>query len=374
MSSDAQAVIQGVESKIITVTTSSDQPGDKVVFKLEIDENEIRARQFACHLTIHNDTKNSIHLLAINYRLGSTVKMQKTETTSFVDLKQEYDRLKEDVQLLLRSIYVTQSKEFAKEYSIRFLDAFKSIFSFKFMAQNLWLAYVYIFSFRFAEWRRYLSNKLFRMDFPVASAAEAEKAARTLMDKGIGSPVVEVILMAKIARMKEIEGIDENFLRPEFIGEILPGEIFERIYILKARRNLASIASYTAAFDVKLAWDEPIANSQRRAERMLSKSISFNVTPSPITLSIVAVLFSFLGTILNSVPIIKDQYSELFTFEFAKKYFVAAVLAIVIFNSLEITEFKDRFRSISWRSAMFVGLLCGLLSDKMLKAVTSFVQ
>src|SRR5258708_3004463 len=212
MSSDAQAVIQGVESKIITVTTSSDQPGDKVVFKLEIDENEIRARQFACHLTIHNDTKNSIHLLPINYRLASTVKMQKTETTSFVDLKQEYDRLKEDVQLLLRSIYVTQSKEFAKEYSIRFLDAFKSIFSFKFMAQNLWLAYVYIFSFRFAEWRRYLSNKLFRMDFPVASAAEAEKAARTLMDKGIGSP-------------------------------------------------------YTAAFDVKLAWDEPIANSQRRAER-----------------------------------------------------------------------------------------------------------
>jgi hypothetical protein len=177
--------------------------------------------------------------------------------------------------------------------------------------------------------------------------------------------------------MSAIEQIDKNFLRREYVTQIQPGEDLEQVYILKAKRKLSSIASYTAAFDVKLAWEESPTDcdvDKKNIERTLSRAVSFNVTPSPITLSIMAIIFSFLGAVLISVlPKSQAEFSALYDWASLKKYFVAAVLAVVIYNSIEMTEFRDKVPSISWRSAMLVGILCGLLSDRMLGAITAFV-
>jgi hypothetical protein len=76
------------------------------MFELQIAENDVRARQFSCHLIIYNGTQNSVDLLAINYRLGSGVSVEKNEDASSFDIKEEYDELKADIQVLLRSLYL----------------------------------------------------------------------------------------------------------------------------------------------------------------------------------------------------------------------------------------------------------------------------
>jgi hypothetical protein len=224
----------------------------------------------------------------------------------------------------------------------------------------------------FKSYARTMTQKLERMDFPITSAATAEDILKGLEAKGIAPPAVTNVLTAKIGRMAAIEVIDQNFVRPEYIAQVSPGEEFDRVYILKATRHFSSIASYTVAFDVKLAWGGS-AGSSPHVQRIMSRSTSFNVTPSPITLSAVAAGFGLLGTVVNSIATL-EGYSNLISIELIKKYFIASVLALVVVNSLEMTEFKGRVGSISWRSAMFIGILCGLLSDKMLKAITSFVQ
>jgi hypothetical protein len=242
--------------------------------------------------------------------------------------------------------------------------------------RNFRMMFIYLFTAKLAASQ--LVSKIRRMDFPIASSAEAQKIYEELK----GQNVEDVLISAKIARMKIIERIDSNFWRSEYIAQILPGETFEQVSIVKGKRRLASIATYTIAADVKLGWDGQSSTGKKRyIERILSQSDSFNVTPSPVTLSMFAIVFSFLGAALLKVEKLKETVSsdikphelmELFNANFALSSFMAAVLAVVLYNSIEMTEFKSRVGSISWRSAMFIGLLCGLLSEKMLKAITTF--
>jgi hypothetical protein len=349
-------------------------PDGKVAFEIEIAENDIRARQFACHLVLRNNTANSIDVLAVNYRLGSGVLLEKSDNTSFLDLKREYDQLRADIKYLYRTLYITYVDGYSKEFARKYLEGIRAEFSFK----NVIMVYFYVLTRGFKLYSNQMVQFLQRMDFPIASSADAQGVLKALKEKGVPVPLTD-LLTAKIERMAAIEQMDKNFLRPEYITQILPGEDLERVYILKAKRKLSSIVSYTAAFDVKLAWDEPPTGSGtgRHVERTMSRSASFNVTPSPITLSIFAIIFSFLGAVMSSVvidtPINFASLHSLVDLEIPQKYFVAAVLAVVLYNSIEMTEFRNKVPSFSWRSAMFIGLLCGLLSDRMLKAITSFV-
>jgi hypothetical protein len=191
-------------------------------------------------------------------------------------------------------------------------------------------------------------------------------------------------LNAKLHRMEAIEKIDVNLSRSEYLTQIMPGEVFERVYILNGRRNFSSIASYTVAFDVKIGWREEKyrsaeyeveADNLRSAERILSKSTTFNVTPSPITLSVFAMIFSFVGVLMSLLPKLNENLwtQQLLSLQHLQQFFISGALAVIIYNSYEMTEFRDKLRSVSWRSAMLIGVLCGLLSERMLKAITGFV-
>ena len=347
--------------------------GDKVSFEIKIEENDVRARQFACHVMLRNNTSKSIHVLAVNYRLGSGVVLEKSDNTSFLDLKKEYDQLRTEIKQLYRSIYISSNVDgYGKEFARRFLEDVRAQVSFN----NLFMAYFYMITGRLKLYANQMVQMLQRMEFPVASSEDARNILKGLNERGIQVPLSDLIV-AKIDRMSAIEQIDKNFLRREYVTQIQPGEDLEQVYILKAKRKLSSIASYTAAFDVKLAWEESPTDcdvDKKNIERTLSRAVSFNVTPSPITLSILAIIFSFLGAVLISVlPKSQAEFSALYDWASLKKYFVAAVLAVVIYNSIEMTEFRDKVPSISWRSAMLVGILCGLLSDRMLGAITAFV-
>jgi hypothetical protein len=342
-----------------------------VSFNVEIRENDVRARQFACHLKLCNNTRNTIHVLTINYSLGSGVTKERSDNTSFMDLKKEYDQLRRDVVYLFRTILIAYSEDFRKEFARQFLQSLRSRLSLK----NPLMAYAYLITRRFRLYENQMLQMLQRMDVPIASSKDARKFLDGLAKKGIQPSVSDLLVAKKISRMQAIEKIDRNFLRPEYVTQILPGESLEQVYILKAKRKLSSIASYTAAFDVKLAWEEAPAQGgpKLHVERMMSREVSFDVTPNPITLSILAVVFSILGTALNGA--VSKQSGDagpigLLTPQDAwRQYFVAAVLAFVLYNSIEMTDLRNRFRSISWRSAMVVGLICGLLSDKMLNVV-----
>jgi hypothetical protein len=238
----------GVKPDLPPEPEGPNKASGNISLEIAIAENDLRARQFACHLTLRNATENPINILAINYRLGSGVTMERTENTSLLDLKLEYDQLRNDVRFLFSSMYIAKSEAFREEYVKNYLQSIRRMIDFR----SILLAYLYIATGKFKTFANQANQYFRRMDFPVTSSDTARTILPKLANAGPDSTVIVELVTAKIERMHAIEQVDPNFLKPEYVTQLFPGENFEQVFILKAKRKLSSIASYTAAFDVKV--------------------------------------------------------------------------------------------------------------------------
>jgi hypothetical protein len=82
------------------------------------------------------------------------------------------------------------------------------------------------------------SQAIQRMDFPITSAEVARSTlSRFESAQQQEFSVIKELTLAKIDRMTAIEAIDSNFVRPQYVTQILAGETFEQVFVLKARRK-----------------------------------------------------------------------------------------------------------------------------------------
>ena len=103
---------------------------------------------------------------------------------------------------------------------------------------------------------------------------------------------------------------------------------------------------------------------------------SVMISPRPYVLSSVAVVASVLGTLLSLVksnvsePSDSDYIVRFLETWYSGTFIGSAVLALVIFNVYEHIGLRDRFKApVSWRSALLIGILCGLFQDRLLAAL-----
>jgi hypothetical protein len=188
-----------------------------------IQENDARSRQFACRLVIRNNMSTPVDVLAINCRLGFGVTMERRESISSPDLKNEYDQLRAEVITLYMDVYIVYSDEFRQQFVERFLFGVKKEFSFVnfFTAGGL----------RFVA--NHVTATIQKMDFPIASSADALRVLKNLKERNVNF-AIGTLISSKIDRMKAIERIDSNFfLRPEYVTRIQPKEYYECVTSLK---------------------------------------------------------------------------------------------------------------------------------------------
>lgn len=65
--------------------------------------------------------------------------------------------------------------------------------------------------------------------------------------------------------------------------------------------------------------------------------------------------------------------SHFFWWEFFGRAFIGMALAMVVFNAYEITSLKSLTDRVSWRSALLIGFLCGLLHNNVLKVLQALI-
>jgi small basic protein len=98
------------------------------------------------------------------------------------------------------------------------------------------------------------------------------------------------------------------------------------------------------------------------------------VSANPIALSIVAAISSVLGVLIHqfSAPNSQDKF-KVFDSGFLTGCLLAVITAVIFFNIFEYTTFKEKLgKDITWRAAVLVGALCGLLNEKILAAILAF--
>jgi hypothetical protein len=180
----------------------------------------------------------------------------------------------------------------------------------------------------------------------------------------------------KLDELREINGKkgDNN----DTIVTLEPGSVFTRIYVLDCERRKLYPVRYNLT--VECEFREEGRNEISRCAR----HIAISITPMAYVLTFLAMVFAILGVALEASAASNADLTasdpNQFWFKilperiFGPNGLAAVISAIIFFNIYELTEFGRRARpsvdleraGISWRSALIIGSLCGLLNAKIL--------
>lgn len=106
---------------------------------------------------------------------------------------------------------------------------------------------------------------------------------------------------------------------------------------------------------------------------------SLVISPKGYVLNFVVILAAGMGVVLKTAMDPKLQVAAVnITADPAAlgwPLVQAVIVASVFFNVYEFTNLADRVKmTLSWRSALLIGVLCGLMSDRVTAALQAFLK
>ena len=191
--------------------------------------------------------------------------------------------------------------------------------------------------------------------------------------------------MAKLSQLKRYDDQmeKEGGTAKTAIATIAPGSVFATTYVFRFGRGQTDAKRYTVTLEASYTED---ASEAVETGAVAASAI---VSPSPIVLSVVAVVSSLLGAVMKAaiashpdssssassigvgvVEAFRRVGDQLTPEIISLQMLGAMVLALVIFNIYEHTEFGTRVKmGVGWRSALLIGVLSGAFTERLLEAL-----
>jgi len=181
-----------------------------------------------------------------------------------------------------------------------------------------------------------------------------------------------------------LERLFEDWKRHEKVPETAPLEpdaTFTRVYVMRFPRSFVDPRKFSVGIDVGYTVLSPDGGVPTPFVASVSRVQV--ISPRPWVLSLLATGASFLGVLLGSAgrflrtdgappPPAFSWPDYLREVRSAPDLVVAPVLALVLVNVFEHTSLGNRIRmALGWRSAMLVGVFCGLASPRVLATLRS---
>lgn len=269
----------------------------------------------------------------------------------------------------------------------------------------------------------------------VGASADVDLALRAFgrpeNDSSMFAQIINYLRGRLEAIEKEEQGADAH--SAAYLSRIETEQEIRRSYVLTGKRGWLEPKSYAVVASCTASSTD--RGSGPAGERKESVTLTFQVSPKPTMLSLTAMLASVGGVIVKNTvksdddgknsgesaaepsaaepsaaepsvagpsvaePSVAESATEPVTVaawdrftdwfgsgvaefstrmgEFAplSESLSAIIIAGVFFNVFEYTEYGKKIQmGISWRSALFVGVLCGLLSQQIVKAMTAFIS
>ena len=191
------------------------------------------------------------------------------------------------------------------------------------------------------------------------------------------------VFRAKLDEASILEDLLDKERPGAWIADLEPGAIFTQTFLFSCERRLLNPKSYTFSFDCAYQLDGP-----SQPIRHCTGSVTADISPSPGVLNTIAVVSAFLGACLKfaiglakpaqgSAPVtvtldaLKTQIWNLSTIGTVVAALITALLFFNIYDSTEIGR-KLKFGS-GWRSALLIGGLSGLVTEKVVSALQALL-
>ena len=226
--------------------------------------------------------------------------------------------------------------------------------------------YINLF-FRISSLQARMKREFETFSFNVASATDARAAYTKWMESSTSHEAAKTLFDEKTKQLERIESRMDEGERPG-LTTLPSGGFFTATYVMRFDRKLFEPRKYQVGFE--------IAHSQGEGQpQTASVATSVQISPYPVSLSLVAIISALLGVLVRTAVAPESQpFAQMFSLAQSGQLLVGPIVALIFFNIYEYTAIgKEMLISVSWRSALLIGALSGLAHDRMLAAIKALI-
>ena len=349
----------------------------KVSCGLAEELSDQRSNDVTFRFTLTNDTKAPIAMFTPIVRVSNDVEVTEVTSSAAAATEKRRQQLAEELTDLLQRVVFVRTAAFRESWVQAMSTAAQKVFD-KVRGGNLYLNSV-VFLGRLVMRRGWMLDTLQKevnaLRYRITTAGEAFRALDRFLDRQSDEATRE-LFAAKSEQLARLE--EEVQLGPgarAIMAVIEPGDSFAYTYVLRFPRRWFEPRKDQISIEV-----EYLAEGATR--QRVGATQSLLITPHPMPLTVVAILGSGGGVVLKAfLPSLKANASPATIDQLFRKawfdgwFIIASIIAVVVFNVYEHTKLSTSFASlrISWRSAILIGVLCGLANDRVLAALQALV-
>lgn len=349
----------------------------RVNVELEEQLSDARSNEVAYRVKVENIGASAVSLVSINPQIPDDVELLEVKDSSAQASKTRHEKLCKELTELLRDHVFLTSKEVQDRILAIQKRMFKELLS---DAATIWRLYYSLLTgqyFRRLERQREARAAVW---FRIESTADAAIALRNWFDVPGEGPSLEILFRAKCEQLELLEREMSTDSSGSAIAVIEPDSFFATTYVLRFPRSSVDARKFSFSVEAGIADAEAEAEADAAKVQLHAASVSVTVSPKPYILSLITVVAALLGAVVKFVV---ENRADGGLYSFFGNLGVSLVtapgisgmvLAFVIFNIYEFLELGDRIRvGVGWRSALLVGVLCGLFSDRMIAALQALI-
>lgn len=347
----------------------------KVRLKFEPDQTDFRDHQVSCQLTIENTGASAVEIASITPRIPQHASLLETKDISGYALKAQHTKLCTELTALAKDVQFITDEPLRK----RLVAANTKLLNDVVSAKGIANAYLAMFTGRMAKNFEEYKKKEASLFVTVETAADASRLYTDIVssakDLDDGVKRAYKIKADKLTALESQIGFN---IKEAAVARIEPGSFFQARYIVEFPRNWFNTSQFTVSIEAVYAEVEAAPQKKDGAGNAPAKMIEqhsasatagIRISPKPVMLTLIAMLAAGLGVILKHAMALSSGGAGAEFAPGAVEFLGATILALVFFNVFEYTDLlKDFRKNISWRTALLIGVVCGMGSDRIYAA------
>ncbi|PFK30588.1 hypothetical protein COJ18_27605 [Bacillus cereus] len=345
-----------------------------VQFNIETEPYNSRSNQIALKLVINNNSEEKINLISLTPNVPMGVEIEERRESFQESTKEKImDLCSQLTQILNYHIFI-KYEDVKKEIIAANKELMDEVLSSPKQAMNVYLTLMK--PSMISQERKRIHSRLDAARFKIQNLEDAKWAYDKWFSNLDNDSIEKNMYEGKLEQLKNLEGkMNEN--ESNTLAVIEPKSSYTRSYVIKFKRRLFSQKIFNITIDGLYTED----NLSGQYRGTVSEPVT--ISPQSFALTFLAVFASILGSILkynleNTQNYYFSEYTDgLFRHLITGNGISSAIVAMIFFNIYEHINFGDFSKSINkspnWQVALLIGILSGLMADKIVKALNIFI-
>jgi hypothetical protein len=357
----------------------------KINITIEEQLTDSRSNEIAYRFAIENNNNVAVQVISIIPRIPEDVKILVVKDPSL----QEVSSMQNDICRSLEGIansfleeelkksksWYSRDTEITVTTSKEKQDRLKTIVEVLIESINILARLPLKLAFPFASFEIETTEQKVpdSMRISIHNYKEGLEIYNTFLENSEIKESIKKIFYTKLEKLKEIEST-LNHNTTNFLAVIEPDSFFALTYVLRFKRNVTNSKKYNIYFECCYC------EAEDNRKLISGASTNLNIAPEPSILTVVSIIGSVFGIILkvsmkttyNNAP--TKFFDELWNTSISGEPIICAIISLIFFNVYEHTEFSGKLKmNLNWRYALLIGVICGLLGERIIKAFQAFL-